>query len=456
MSRYFQSSYSRSGTTTRPTDCEGRTTTYNSGGATSYLGRRKSPIVKSDGVKPTDYSCCWIERNKGGMGTSEQNGILCPIEGTFPQAYKYLRIKSKIPFYLETANIDVPGFAAMSIGLQAPNQPAVRFTYEGLNAVADNAILGKIKDEKFALGVAIGEAKETANLLLDLTEDLASMVDFVRHGRKNPIGFAKWLLADKKGRDLINGRPHWKSYEKAYLSHPHLKGGYKNRRFSKRELTILGVTTQAAANRWMQYRYGMIPTYNDMLKLFDIAIEQVSVEPIISSRVTIPFPKDIKIKSPIGAYAVHSEEVVGRHQIKVWYKVKKPVTRSRAQWGIHFLDIPSILYELTPFSWMLDWLYPIGSTLEVLSATRGLTFLQGYRSQYCSVKVKADYTPYPTTGVATANADSAEFIYGAFHRQSLGSFPLPSMPSFQNPFGYHTGQRIVDVLSLIRQSINFK
>lgn len=455
MARFYRSSTSARGTKNEP-KCDGTLKTTQSGLATAFLGQKKSAIVKSDRVKPTQYETCWIDTSSFGLGGSSQNGALCIVPGSNPPEYFYLRITSKIPFALSTSAISLPGFSTMTVGSTSPNQPTVNFSYMALNAIADNALLGKIKDEKFSLGVALGEAKETANLLLDLTEDLLSMVDFVRRGRKDPFGFAKWLISDKKGREIMNGKNHWRSYEKKYKSHPHLKGGYKNRSFSKRELSILGFATSTAANRWMQYRYGMIPTYNDILKLFDIAIAQAGTEPIISSRVTIPFPKTTAVSGTVGGYAVTKSKVIGRHQVKVWYRVSKPVSRSRSQWGMSFLDIPSIIYELTPFSWMLDWVWPVGETLSVLSATRGLVFSHGYRSQFCEVDMEANFNPYPTTGVTAGPIDPLKAKYGAFSRTPLSEFPLPSFPSLQNPFGYHTGQRIADVLSLIRQNINFK
>lgn len=448
--RYNHSAYGATGSEVLP-QCDGSSRTRKGGGDTAYARSLKANIRTSDFLKPTAYLAAWVGEHKMGQYRSVQNGALCGTGGI----HESIRLKNIYtgPFAVYTAPT-LPGFSGFYFGGTA--SPSAVWTFEGLDRVADMAILGKIKDQKLELGVLLGEAAETANLFCDLTEDLLSIVKFVRTGKRDPLGFMHYLLTKDK-RDILNGKPHWPSYERKYKRHASLAGvhRYKDRRFSKRELTFLGVTSQAAANRWMQYRYGAIPVYNDIIAIFDYLITVSQAEPLVTSRVTIPFPKILGINLGPGQHAT-DVKVEGFQQLKVWYKVSDPKLRNSVQLGIDLQSFPSLLYELTPFSWMLDWAFPIGKSLSALNATRGLSFYCGYRSQKCEVQLNASYIGSNISGVVNSPLYGASAKYGAFQRMVLETFPRVHPPVLENPFGYHTGQRITDCLSILRQFTNFK
>lgn len=448
--RFNHSSYGFRGQLTRQR-CAGSDTVSSAGGGVAHMRSAKSPIQKSDFLKPTAYKAFWVGEHMIGMTRAEQAGDLCS-DGRGNFYYRKLILTNGFSF---GPTPELPGFSNFSIvGTQSP---VATWTYAGLNRVADMALLAKIKDQKLDLGVLLGEAKETAELFVDLTEDLLSMVKFIKTGKRDPLGFMHYLLTKDK-RDLLNGKPHWPSYERKYKRHMSIGGvhRYKDRRFSKQELTFLGVTSQAAANRWMQYRYGMIPVYNDIISIFDYLVMVSQTEPLITSRVTIPMPKLASVSVGTNLSTIETEHE-GFQQVKVWYKVSDPKVRNSVQLGIDSLSLPATIWELTPFSFMIDWAFPIGASLSALNATRGLTFYCGYRSMRSEVKTKAVHSGgILSNGVLTMPTQPAKASYGAFERVTLASFPSVHPPVLENPFGYHTGQRIIDCISLLRQFINFK
>lgn len=270
------------------------------------------------------------------------------------------------------------------------------------------------------------------------------------------------MTTKPKGRPNLNGRAHWPQYAKMnddFASRSRRLGIPDNRKFSRRELKILGVTSQAAANRWLQYRYGMIPAYNDLIKIFDDLIIKSDEPQTYSARVTIPLGDLGPAAHSSNNLRVNEGKGEGFQQVKVWFNATNPRVRSLAQRGLDITSLPSIAWELTPFSFMVDWFYPVGDSLEALSATRGLSFAYGYKSQKYEVKDGKTHWAVASEGGTKYSSSvdgAAKLSYGAFQRVPITSFPLVRFPEVENPFGIHTGQRITDVLAIGKQLFSNK
>lgn len=138
----------------------------------------------------------------------------------------------------------------------------------------------------------------------------------------------------------------------------------------------------------------------------------------------------------------------------------------------------SIAWELTPFSFVLDWALPIGDYLQSLDA------MLGYGPTHCSVsrlhRLNQSATPYGGQWSSGSNTWSRwtpkcgpsqrEYVY--LSRLSLGTVPLPTLPRFHNPvsFGHMAngfallGQAIANASgrpgsgnpSLLKKVLNFR
>jgi hypothetical protein len=106
----------------------------------------------------------------------------------------------------------------------------------------------------------------------------------------------------------------------------------------------------------------------------------------------------------------------------------------------------SLIYELTPWSFVVDWFVPIGPVLNALTAPAGLIFVSGTKS------VKSSFTggfehwkdPYGLTVDedihATGTATAERYV-----RQIYGTWPRPGFFFSQNPFA---GDRPLKALAL--------
>lgn len=447
-------------------DCDGAFSQVRRGqGYVFRGGLLKSPVIKGDGVKPTPYSCSWNNLESPAKFYLKANG---PHFNNYCERTKYFR-ETRGNYDFVSPQFGIPGFSPSTNWQDSiPQLPGPMFDTRWMNRQVDQAILSKIGDSKLSLGVQAGEMKESANLLLDLTEDLLIAAKFIKTGKRDPLSFIRYLATKPSGRPLLNGKPHWdglaKESDSLHARHgrPYTGAQWLKRKWSDKQLTALGFSSQAMANRWLQYRYGIIPLYNEVIKTFDYLITVAESQPLYSSRVTIPLPfLGLGGDDQFGFYSkiMLDDPPTGFQQVKIWYSVKDASARKSQQLGLSIESIPSVLYELTPLSFILDWAWPIGNTLETLGATKGLKFEFGYRSQKYQVQYGSIFLgQHDNTGRVTQQvpADVGRVVSGSFIRVPLTEFPSVSLPVVRDPFGKYMAERITDLVSLSRQFINLK
>jgi hypothetical protein len=153
-------------------------------------------------------------------------------------------------------------------------------------------------------------------------------------------------------------------------------------------------------------------------------------------------------------YAPCIRQDSGMHgcMVRLDYYLENPLLRSLAQLGV--TNPAELAWELIPFSFVFDWVLPIGSYLGALDATLGLTFRSGSRSELTRVYHK--FIPNGKiywTG-SYANSQCIEYsVTGSgkqvFIKRSIyGSSPGPVFPSFKNPASL---SHALNALSLVQQ-----
>lgn len=453
MARHNFSSKEHRRTTTSE-GCDGALAQPSSGQTDQItnVGVIKSDVIKGDPdrIRPTPYQVAWVSRHQVDHFTTVQLGKYCPNGGNSFYAKKY----GRVPYASDLRSL--PTFMNFN-GIGVTQLPVAILNTQNVHNAVTMAILKKVGNSQLSLGVTAGEAKETMNLALDLVEDALSCVKFVRTGIRDPKSFVNYILTKPSGRPALNGKPQWDKHAKLvdnYNLESYGRRRFRNGKFTKRELDYMGLTTSAAANRWLMVRYGATPAYNDMIKIFDHIITIPPEKLLYDARVTIP------INAGVGSEGDYRSRSGGKvksfQQCKLWYSIADHKLRKLAERGIDIANLPSIAWELTPFSFMVDWFYPVGNSLEALSATRGLKFEFGYLSQkYSAEDVLTKWISNGIGGVRHIVDSSGGAIssYGAFQRTLVTSFPLVRFPVVENPFGIHTGQRITDVVTILHQLI---
>lgn len=120
-----------------------------------------------------------------------------------------------------------------------------------------------------------------------------------------------------------------------------------------------------------------------------------------------------------------------------------------------------LAWELMPWSFVLDWILPVGDYLSSLDATLGLDFVDGYRS----VKIVARESLYqhmavsfPPSGNGTSGFEHSSSFNSReeFTREVLTSFPFPQLPRFKNPLSWEHALNGISLLAKFKKTVYLK
>lgn len=205
-------------------------------------------------------------------------------------------------------------------------------------------VLAKVRDGKVNLGVTFGEGRQTVNMFAD--------------------------TAHKLGR--------------AY--HSFRKGNFKQ------VAKILGVKKPVgeAANHWLAYNLGWMPLVSDLKGLAELAAQHLELGgrgPRQTFRATNSEKVDVE---EIVAYGQGSYYLNGDYLVKGSWKreykaglmceVEYSTSALAAQVGLGLYDPLLLAWELTPFSFVFDYVIDVGTWLSSASSLQGWKVLDGYES----------------------------------------------------------------------------
>jgi hypothetical protein len=108
----------------------------------------------------------------------------------------------------------------------------------------------------------------------------------------------------------------------------------------------------------------------------------------------------------------------------------------------------SIAWELSPYSFVVDWFIPVGNVLSALSDTIGLELQDGYQSYSSNRVLRTQMRPQAFKGNETLLDPGMEEIHlFRTERFPYTSFPMPALYAKKNPF---STSHILSAISLIR------
>lgn len=83
-----------------------------------------------------------------------------------------------------------------------------------------------------------------------------------------------------------------------------------------------------------------------------------------------------------------------------------------------------VVWETVPYSFVVDWLFPIGNVLEAATSTLATEFLSGTRTFYGEEKASIDAKDVGEDGFVSERSQS--FTTKGYWREPYSSFPVPS------------------------------
>lgn len=297
-----------------------------------------------------------------------------------------------------------------------------------LKAVAESRALAKVLNQDVDFGVQIATAGETAAMLATTLKRIVSGVRAAKqlnpHGVVNALRpFFRGDASEKVGR-LVHKR--WKK----------------------------------PAELWLEAQYGWKPALQDAYGAIHAYEKRADVGPprIDVKGKAYEYIEDLVDAQTagggtgaVGGYALWKvKEARTRlfgYTVHLTYEMTNAALHKAAQLGVINPLIP--LWEVTPFSFMVDWWLPVGTWLQSLSATAGMSFKAGTYTSIAIRKGEWILVPY------NSRAEGASlYLYGdKYRRFGMNRQVYESEPSFKpwdlvNPWGLH-GKRIANAAALV-------
>lgn len=202
---------------------------------------------------------------------------------------------------------------------------------------------------------------------------------------------------------------------------------------------ILGTRVHGS---WLEYQYGWLPLLSDIYGLSNF-LKRLASQPPKTMRVvrevSSGYPPPASISNIAVNYRAEGESKVGCKVIL--YASVDSYFLSLLK-GLGLTNPLLIAWELIPFSFVLDWVLPIGTWLQALGAPIGLDFLSGTSTTFA----KSKYTlSWYVDKEAEGSPMSLDLDVFAMDRQIHLTWPWPKV-YFKSPF---STTHIISAIALI-------
>lgn len=207
------------------------------------------------------------------------------------------------------------------------------------------------------------------------------------------------------------------------------------------------------ADQWLSLQYGWKPLLTDVYDTVTGAHKREK-----------NFPKVLRASASASSERPHPSQITGVG----WSTSSKRTSRYVSKYTI--LAFPdavlaepaaigitnplTVLWEVTPWSFVVDWFYPVGNYLDQLSADHGWIFSSGCLTTFekCTGYDGGGFSK--TTQSGPNRTVETQYYYRSaelveMSRMSLSGFPSPDRPKFKNPISPIHVQNSIALLTQI-------
>lgn len=318
---------------------------------------------------------------------------------TFRTVMSFLKLRN-IPYY--------SGIDETTAAFSGPDE-----TNDYNRAVTE--CLNKLSDNKVDVGVALAELSKTMRHLTSTALDLWGSIDCLR--KKNFRGLFRILS--------------------------------KRSPLHSRRITV----GKTAAQYWLEYNYAWKPLINEAYGLYQLLTEQLKPALLVHANRTVAGEisvNEMNRVDPNGNWRTIRYSFSGRIRRRTTVRLTGRVNSDLLRGVAKGMTNPAVvLWELVPYSFVVDWSMPIGSVLEAATATRGLTFVGGSHTRRFQTHLSVVMEGAESPGVVTVQQGHAEIMKFAMLREVYSAFPRPLLYA-KNPF---STSHLASAVALFRQLI---
>lgn len=215
-----------------------------------------------------------------------------------------------------------------------------------------------------------------------------------------------------------------------------------------------------AAKTWLEYAYGWKPLLKDVYD-HAVALENVANtyglvmrRAISSAKTSKTTVKNFLVLSDLVRF---NKNVVSNNSLRLCVEFRLPTGVVGVTRAFGLTDPLSVAWEVIPFSFVVDWFYPIGNFLESIASYNNLVFHRGYKivlNTY-SGSNKGSPGPYKPNwaGDSTLTIDGVSLTSKiesfSFVRSNLTSFPTVPYPKLKDPRSIAHGISAVALLKTL-------
>lgn len=309
-------------------------------------------------------------------------------------------------------------------------------------------VMGSFEETKYVAGEIGPVQKITANgclarhwgLTLPMNDDTCPMpgsndtnravVECLNKVRNQQINLALTFAERQKTVDLVTDRATkiFRAYSRA------------RRKDFRGAAKMLGIekSSKTNAKSWLELQYGWMPLLSDIYGAHKELTGRRSSKGLL-------FNVERTISNSGSSSATYEASNFTRFQnnrydqktkVSLWYTVQYPALADAGRLGL--LNPLEVAWELVPFSFVVDWMLPVGNLLGAMTATAGVTFKSGTLTRSTRGTKVNNYvaTSSPMSGGEAwerTGSGQSSATYFRMERQVYTNAPIP-LPYVKNPF----------------------
>lgn len=226
----------------------------------------------------------------------------------------------------------------------------------------------------------------------------------------------------------------------------------KKLQFAKLRNKLGGITSKDAAGYWLAYTYGVAPLISDVnATLKDIGREQRSWRKYSQSAKIEPTKSEYVSRNGFTSYK-HESELIGFVKASCIMDSELNLPKNISVRGIDPRNFAAVGWELIPFSFMVDWLIPIGGYLSGYDSIGGQLHTFWYTTYYKHTRVQEGVNELEVDGFVPDGGTAGKVTQYEVGCQRLVSHNIPPMPIPKIDFGSALStRRLINALAILRQ-----
>lgn len=252
------------------------------------------------------------------------------------------------------------------------------------------------------------------------------------------------------------------------LSNP-LAGLYKihakYRKSRKRLRDALKAGTNASADTYLQYMFGVSPLIKDVQSIYALAMEKATAKNQLYGRGRVAssetendysvLTNDLGFHS-LEAWSTGKAETVTTGKVYYAMAFRNPMYDLIKKWGLNPLSLPVTLWEKQPLSFVVDWFFGVKTWLNAMMPKPGVSYLGNYVSEKLVEDVMIDRVHCrlapgsPITRVLDSNLTK---LWSLHNERLIREVNLPIPTAIYRGAGLNSLGKAVSSVALLTQKL---